>query len=128
MTIPQCSRLEIVNVPHNQLFYNLKVLKIYDVFKLQLGSIVYKTINKIGPSQHFLNFNLASNVHSYNTRFSLQGNLYRASARTNRYGLKRVENEGAKLWNEIEINIRMKINLNMFKKTYKKFLLSTYLS
>ena len=103
-------------------------MKISDIFKLQLGLIVYKTINKIGPSQHFLNFNHASNVHSYNTRFSLQGNLYRASARTNRYGLKRVENEGAKLWNEIEINIRMKINLNIFKKAYKKFLLSAYLS
>ena len=127
MTIPYHSPLEIVNVPHNQLFHDLNILKIFDIFKLQLGSNVFKTINKIGPCENLLKFDFANDIHSYNTRFSCQNNLYRARSRTNRYGLKRIENEGAKLWNEIDLDIRTK-NSKLFKKSYKKFLLTAYLS
>ena len=110
-----------------QLFKSLDILTVHDIYKLQLGLIVYKAINKIGPSQNFLKFKFAQNIHDYNTRFAERFNLYREYSRTSRYGLRRVTNEGAKLWNEINQDIRTKNNYFLFKKTYKLFLLSEYI-
>ena len=84
-------------------------------------------MNKIGPCENLLKFYFANDIYSYSTRFSCQNNLYRARSRTNRYGLKHIENEGAKLRNEIEVDIRTEINSKLFKKS-SKFLLTKYLS
>ena len=32
------------------LFHKLKVLKIFDIYKLQLGKLIYESINDVGPT------------------------------------------------------------------------------
>ena len=88
------------------LFHKLKMLKIYDIYKLQVGKFVFESVNDIGPSQSIIKFTRASEIHDHNTRYANQGNFFVNSIRTGRYGLKALKVEGKKVWDVIPINIK----------------------
>ena len=88
------------------LFYKLKMLKIYDIYKLQVGNFVYESINNIGHSQSVINYTTVSDIHDHNTRFANLGNLFVNYVRTNRYGLKALKFEGVKVWATIPTNVK----------------------
>ena len=50
------------------LFFKLKILNIFDIYKLQLGKLVHQSVNVIGPSHKVVKFNLAFELHCHNTR------------------------------------------------------------
>ena len=50
------------------IFFNLKILKLHDLFKLKLLSFVYDCVNKTSPSCFHSLFPLAGSVHQYGTR------------------------------------------------------------
>ena len=52
------------------LFFKLKILNIFDIYKLQLAKLVHESINIIGPAHRLIKFNLASDVHCHETRFA----------------------------------------------------------
>ena len=87
------------------LFHKLGFLNIFDIFKLQLGKLVFESTNGIGPSNNVLKFIRISETHCHNTRYADQGNLYINSVRTTRFGLKGLQFEGAKLWTAISTKI-----------------------
>ena len=109
------------------LFYNLNMLKIYDIYKLQVGNFVYESINNIGHSQSVINYTTASDVHDHNTRFANLGYLFVNYVRTNRYGLKALKYEGVKLWATIPTNVKQCRSKTSFKINYKKDLINMYL-
>ena len=76
---------------HLHSFFKLKILNIFDIYKLQLGKLV-QSVNVIGPACKVIKFNLASELHCHNTRL-----CYVSSVRTTRFGLKDLKIEGAKL-------------------------------
>ena len=67
-------------------FYKRRILNIFDIFRLQLGQLVYEAVNGIGPSNKVIKFHRFSDIHCHNTRHADQGNLYINSARTTRFG------------------------------------------
>ena len=77
------------------LFFKLKILNIFDIYKLQLGKLVHQSVNVIGTSHKVIKFNLASELHCHNTRYAKHGNL--CSVRTTRFGLKGLKIDGAKV-------------------------------
>ena len=93
---------------HTPLFFMLKILNIFDIYKLQLGKLVHQSVNVIGPAQ-VIKFNLLNYIavipNNNNTRYAKHGNFYVSSNRTTRFGLKGVKIEGAKLWENIPNNI-----------------------
>ena len=101
------------------LFRKLNMLKIYDIYSLQVGNFVYESINNIGHSQSVINFIRASEIHAHNTRFANTGNLYLNYART-RYGLKALKFEGAKVWATIPANIKDGVVLKNYLKPISK--------
>ena len=108
------------------LFRKLNMLNIYDIYSLQVGNFVFESINNIGHSQSVINFIRASEIHVHNTRFANSGNLYVNYARTNRYGLKALKFEGAKVWATIPANIKDSRSKKLFKTNFKNFLINTY--
>ena len=72
--------------PHS--FHKLGILIIFDIYKLQVGKLVYESLNSIGPSKLIIKFTKVSEMHIYNTRFAKKGNIYNNYARTTRFGLK----------------------------------------
>ena len=78
----------------------------FDIFKLQLGKLVFESTNGIGPANNVLQFIRVSETHCHNTKYADQGNLYINSVRTTRFGLKGLQFEGAKLWTAISTYIK----------------------
>ena len=70
------------------LFHWLKILTIFDIYKLQVGKLVLESLNNIGPSQSIIEFTLASDIHGHNTRYAKDSNFYVKGMRTTQFGLK----------------------------------------
>ena len=58
------------------LFHKLKVLTIFDIYKLQLGKLIYESINDVGPTNKVIKYTRASEIHNHNTRYAQNGNFY----------------------------------------------------
>ena len=114
-------------LPHSPpLFSDLNILTIFDIYKLQLGKLVYESLNDIGPARSLVKFTRASEIHEYETRHANHGNFYINCVRTTRYGLKNLQVEGGKLWSTLPENIQMSISKKSFVKSLKKILLNSY--
>ena len=109
------------------LFHKLNLLNIFKIFELQLGKLVYESINGLGPTNDVINFFLTSDIHCYYTRRSSQHRIYRKWVRTTRYGLNSLEIEGAKLWDYIPDEIKYSISKTSFIARFKKHLVESYI-
>ena len=108
------------------LFSRLNLLTVYDIYKLQLGALVYKSINNIDPTHSIILFTRTSEIHHHFTRHAEHGNMFSHFTRTSNYGLKGLTIEGTKLWNNITDNIKEKTSLKNFKTYFKKHMIDSY--
>ena len=106
------------------LFKQLEILTIFDIFRLQLGKLIYDNINNIGPK--LFDLKAASQVHSINTRYSKAGNYHINYKRTLTYGTKALKNEAITLWPSLPEALQNSISRNAFKINYKKFIINNY--
>ena len=103
---------------HTPLFLKLKLLTIFDIYKLQLGKLVYDSLNNIGPTRSIIQFTRTTEVHSHLTRYATQGNFFRSWARTTRFGLRNLQAQGGLPWANLP--------KNNFVKRLKYKLLNSY--
>ena len=108
------------------LFYTLKIMTIFDIFRIQLGTTVFDAVNMIGPQ--VIEITPASQIHHYNTKFAQADNHHVNYVRTTTYGIKALKNEGIKLWKTIPSNIKSAKSKKSFKNNYKKHLINFYAS
>ena len=109
------------------LFYKLKILTIFDIYKVQLGKLIYEFVNEIGPTHKVIIFTRASEMHRHNTRYAENGNFYTCSVRTTRFGLSGLQIQGKHLWEKLPNNIKGRRTLKSFITSYKRHIISTYL-
>ena len=118
---------ELHQLPHSDpLFSNEKILKLTDIYKLQLAKFVFECHNKIGPCQFHHIFNPVTNVHQYHTRYGSSGNFFVTQAQTTTYGLKNIKNSGTRLWLTLPDSIKNSTSKNIFVLKLKKHLLLQY--
>ena len=110
------------------LFYKLNLLNIFDIYKFQLGKLIFDSLNNIGPIQGILNFTRASEIHSNSTRFSMRGNLHVNSVRTSRFGLRSLNIEGGHLWATLPTHLKECLTKQAFNKHFKANLINSYAS
>ena len=107
----------------SKLFLNLKLLKLDDIMKFQLGTFMYKLkYNKL-PNVIPHMFVTNENIHSHNTR-NKNGYLI-PSVRTNCRKFT-VGYAGPILWNSFPQKLRQLPSEVIFKKKLKSILLATY--
>ena len=100
--------------PSDPLFKDLKILKLFDLVKLEIGTYVYK--NKNSDIFHHLN-------HQYNTRRRLD---FALPAHNLSIFQNSLSYNSIKVWNAIEDNIKNKSSVKSFRFHYKKKLMSNY--
>ena len=106
------------------LFKNLDLLNIFDIYRYQLGSFMYKCVNNMLPHT-FCNFYTTSGtMHSYNTRNA--DKLYNCPVRSNVFQ-NSVRCNGSKLWNSLSNVCIHCTSLAIFKSHYKSILLHNYI-
>ena len=110
------------------LFYKLRILTIYEIFKLQVGKLVYQSIKGLGPAHDLTKFTRVSEIHSHHTRYATDGNLYTNSVRTTRFGLKGLQVEGARLWASLPSNVKDSITKESFVSRLKKHMIESNLN
>ena len=120
--------------PTNRLFYNLKILKVEDVFKFQVSKFIFNCLNLITPRNFQDWFKLCYKIHNHNTRSAIvdienlvnSNKLFILYGRTTHYGLKLLKVSGPKLWNLIPNHIRSNPSAGYFATHLKNYLMAKY--
>ena len=106
------------------LITQLKIIKLCDIYKLQMGITIHNLKNNIWQIMN-TNYQLSNlnTMHEYNTRISKNSNYYIHSIRTN-LGKSSIMFAGPQVWQGVPIEIKNYPKYT-FKKAYTKFLLQS---
>ena len=107
-------------------YLNLRILKVHDLFNLEIAKFMHSHHNKTLPICFASFFQESGRNHAYNTRSSAQMNYDTILCKTAR-SQRSIRFYGPKIWNEIPISIKTDSKYT-FKKQYKSFVLSSYWS
>ena len=109
--------------PTDLLFKSLRILKVCDIYKLQLGKLMFCYNKNIHEREE--NLTQVSQRHNYHTRIAAQNNYNQPERRTS-LGQQAFSYIGPSLWRTIPMDIKKSNNLNLFKIKYKENLLAKY--
>ena len=105
-------------------FLNLRILKVHDLFNLEMAKFMHSHHNKTLPDCFLSIFQENSENHTHYTRASEDIIYNTILCRTVR-GQRSILFNGPKIWNDIPLSIK-KASKNKFKKQYKTHILSSY--
>ena len=108
------------------LFDALQILKLNDIFKLQVTSFVYECLNNLVRIYFREYFVSIHSVHNIGTRQSKKGDLFALCCNTTQYGLRSIHYLGVHIWNSLPNEIRESRSLSTFKKKFEDFFLALY--
>lgn len=103
------------------LFKELKILTIFDIFKLEVSKFVYDCLHFTNPIQFNIYYKSCSSF--YKTTSNNKQKLFKPIVRTTIYGLKSIKYNGVLIWNEIPLDIRLSVSKSVFIYKLKKLLL-----
>ena len=127
----------------NPIFKELELLKIKDIFYLNINKFIHKCINKKAPS-NFDNW-FSINTYKYTTRSKVNfdnknkliantewdklstNNLYIPHGRTVTMGLNQIKVSGPRIWNSLPNSLKTQTSSTLFIKNLKKYYLDQYL-
>ena len=104
-----------------KLFKDLNTLSVFDIYKHQLGSFMYKIYHSILPSKFCSLFNLNNNIHNHFTRHCNDYHLHRITSDINK---KSFVFAGTQFWNNLSLSLKDSHSSNVFNKNLKLHLLS----
>ena len=106
------------------LFYDHRILKVEDIYHMQLGSLMYDLNSGILPLALAKIFKRNNQIHSYGTRRASAFHL--PHART-KFTLNTLACTGPRFWNSLDSSIIHSVSISVFKRKLKLYLLSNYL-
>ena len=83
-----------ITASSDPLFDRLQVLKLADLFQVQVLSFVYECVNKIAPSYFSGYFTGINMIHNIGTRQSKKGDLYALHCNATKYGIRSIHYSG----------------------------------
>ena len=120
------------------LFKNLGILKVEDIYKLNIGKLIFSSLSHLSPPLFWNWFTInnqkvtRSNTIIYQEDYFDVGEavptitLLRKPCKKESYGAKMVQVLGPVLWNELPGSVRDSDSLLIFKKCLIKVFLSSY--
>ena len=109
--------------PSAPLFFQLKILKIDDVYKLQIAKMIHFINNQNNTWTTSYSIKLQK-LHNHNTRVSSKYNFLISNIRTN-LGKSLTAFAGAQVWREVPQSIKS-LSKAKFKKLYFNYFLEQY--
>ena len=108
----------------NHLYKQLEILKLVDVYKLELAKFMHKLFNNKLPKLWQQNFTKIEQIHAYETRRPNKSNYFfpRVSKTARQH---KFEYRGVKLWNNMSEELKNK-SFNFFIKHFKLKILGEY--
>ena len=115
----------------NQLFIDLKLLKVNEIISSQQLKLIYEFNNNLLPSDLNDLFRFNTGIHKYPTRSANREQLCIPMIRTTNYGIKSIIYSGLLLWNQLLRNklfIDQPKSVSSFKVAVKNNYLGSYSS
>ena len=127
--------------PSEPLFKKLEILKIKDIFNLNIANFIYTTLSKESPIIFHDWFIFSHLVHAHNTRASAaiiqtehfdvgfvepSRTLHTQRPNLVKYGCRLIQVYGPVLWNSLPDSIKEVSSINIFKNHLKKHFLEQY--
>ena len=109
--------------PSSPLFYDLKILKLNEIFSYKVGMEVRRLINNNSLNNFDLSY--VHSIHSHSTRSSTKNNLSSPQVKTN-IGKTLFKFQAPLAWKKIPHELRIG-TMSFFKTNYKKHLLKNYM-
>ena len=109
--------------PSQPLFFRLKTLTIYDIYRFKIANLMFYVNNDLAPVNISHLFRLNKDVHQYNTRSRLKFNYPVANSHSI---LKSVKHTGPRIWNNLSNDIASCSTITSFKLKLKNLLINTY--
>ena len=107
------------------LFKQLKLLNIYDIFKVEALKFVFDSVNKNNPRQFHSFYSYPTNRH-INTAANRNNHLNVPLIRTSNYGIKSLKFTGVVLWNNLSFNDRTSVSKAVFSMKIKSYFIDQY--
>ena len=122
------------------LYKKLEVLKLEDIFKLNIAKFVYSTLTFLSPNNFHEWFSYDHEIHSHSTRsaaeitreeyfdvgIATQTYTLHTKSSKNNYGVNMIQKSGPIIWNSIPERIQDSTSISSFKYQLKKYLFSKY--
>jgi len=113
------------NIDLKPIYDFLKVLNLEQIFTFEIGKFLYKSNHNLLPPSSQGNYfeqDPFANLHSYGLRSRTVNAPTRLIRRT-KFAEKSIQIGGSQMWNKIPENIQGANSINIFKKSFKTFLL-----
>ena len=111
-----------------QQFYDeLEILNLGQIHNVEKAKFMYKYKQNKLPSNFNDYFQEVGENHHYNLRSTSQQNFQPTRFKT-RYGKKRIQYDGVKIWNDIPMIIKDSNTLKSFSGLYKAYVLNSNFS
>ena len=108
----------------NPLFYDNQILKLEDVYYVQLGSLMYNLNSGVLPTALAKLFTRNNQIHNYATR---QASAYHLPHARTTFTSNTLVCTGPRFWNSLDSSITCAVSIFVFKRKLKSYLLSDYL-
>ncbi len=105
------------------LFKKLEILKLEDMFELQIAKYMYNFAQYTLPRSLMMMINFNDNVHSHNTRHRHHPHVNR---RRTILASKTLRHKGPEIWYKISDHVILTRTVHSFSKYFKKKLLTKY--
>ena len=106
----------------NELFSQLRILKLIDIVKLRSACIMYKAHNKSLPN----NLQLLISLDSDRGHITRQSNTFKQVFARTTLKSQCISVQGIQLWNSLENSIKSAKNILIFRKLYKRKFFQLY--
>ena len=117
------ARLKYEDADHEKLLIDFGWHNVRNLIAYDLGVFMFKAMNNIAPEDITHMFSRQDEIYSHQTRLVGEGNLFVPQRNINK-GQEGVSNAGAKLWNEIPLDIKRAQSIDTFKGKLKHCFLS----
>ena len=110
--------------PTSQMYKELQVLKVEDIYQLELAKFMYQLHHSQLPKNFYHSFRKLNTIHQHETRLINSTTYYRP--RINKlFSQKLFSHRGSKLWGNLESELKS-MHWVSFKKAYKLKLINEY--
>ena len=117
------ARLKYEDADHEKLLTDFGWLSVRNLIAYDLGVFMFKAMNNIAPEDITHMFTRQDEIYSHQTRSVGEGNLFVPQRNINK-GQEGVSYAGAKLWNEIPLDVKRAQSIDTFKGKLKHCFLS----
>ena len=122
------------------LYKNLEILKLEDIFQLNIAKFVYSTLTLESPSNFHDWFSYDHEIHDHSTRsgaaiirndyfdvgVAVQTYTLHTKGSNNKFGEKMIQKSGPVIWNSIPEDIQDAPSITTFKNQFKKHIFDQY--